>query len=69
MSWRDIIRKEDEKAHCGTEKADDDVLREALWLLSMIFCTCVASCYFIGAGYTSLILLVFCAYKYFKHRM
>ena len=52
-----------------TEKADDDVLREALWLLSMIFCTCVASCYFIGAGYTSLILLVFCAYKYFKHRM
>ena len=24
MSWRDIIRKEDEKAHCGTEKTDDD---------------------------------------------
>ena len=23
MSWRDIIRKE-EKAHCGTEKLDDD---------------------------------------------
>ena len=26
MSWRDIIRKEaDEKAHCGTEKTDDEL--------------------------------------------
>ena len=24
MSWRDIIRKEQEKAHCGTEILDDD---------------------------------------------
>ena len=24
MSWRDIIRKVQEKAHCGTEKLDDD---------------------------------------------
>tara|TARA_R100001086_G_scaffold44436_3_gene19691 strand:- start:3217 stop:3420 length:204 start_codon:yes stop_codon:yes gene_type:complete len=29
MSWRDIIRKEDEKAHCGTEKADDEELKAA----------------------------------------
>jgi len=26
MSWRDIIRKE-EKAHCGTEKLDDEELK------------------------------------------
>lgn len=28
MSWRDIIRKE-EKAHCGTEKLDDEELKAA----------------------------------------
>tara|TARA_A200000159_G_scaffold163750_1_gene191037 strand:- start:1231 stop:1434 length:204 start_codon:yes stop_codon:yes gene_type:complete len=29
MSWRDIIRKEeDEKAHCGTEKTDDELKAE-----------------------------------------
>tara|TARA_R100000697_G_scaffold119424_1_gene143321 strand:- start:469 stop:675 length:207 start_codon:yes stop_codon:yes gene_type:complete len=29
MSWRDIIRKEEEKGHCGTEKADDEELKAA----------------------------------------
>ena len=24
MSWRDIVKKEQEKAHCGTEKLDDE---------------------------------------------
>lgn len=29
MSWRDIIRKEEEKGSCGTEKADDEELKAA----------------------------------------
>jgi len=50
------------------EKSDDAVLVEALWLLLIVLCMCVASCYFLGAGLTAIIMLVFCTYKYIRHR-